>query len=392
MKGGLDEESLPNFLAAARGAAERSGMTLADIDFVCLLHTKRSMFEALLSELGMTEDQAVYLDDTGHMSGVDSLLGLDRAVRDGRVEDGDAVLLLSAGTGYTWAATVVRWGTSRAADATRHAPRSPRALPSRPHCRRVRGREADVRAARRARESCRECTGRARSREGRQDRDDARELHRGDRALSRRRADGSRRRAALPAPARHRADEPRERLRRPDPDHERGDGAGDRPLARQSARHPGRRLRPRRRRGSGLPRVSRARRRRRFRAAGRRDRSRRPLQYHLLVRNDGAPEGHRAHARDPRGLLHRLRLDVPSSPRERCTPLRLARLQRRVHHADACLLPRLHVRADASVRPRSPDRPRRARAGDSHDARPVAGDRAPRATAASERSGAARWR
>ena len=46
------------------------------------------------------------------MSGVDSLLGLDRAVREGRVGDGDAVLLLSAGTGYTWAATVVRWGAA----------------------------------------------------------------------------------------------------------------------------------------------------------------------------------------------------------------------------------------------------------------------------------------
>jgi len=110
MKGGLDQESLPNFLAVARGAAERSGLTLADVDFVCPLHTKRSMFVALLEALGMREDQAVYLDDTGHMSGVDPLLGLDRAVRDGRVRDGDVVLLLSAGTGYTWAATVVRWG------------------------------------------------------------------------------------------------------------------------------------------------------------------------------------------------------------------------------------------------------------------------------------------
>jgi 3-oxoacyl-[acyl-carrier-protein] synthase-3 len=61
----------------------------------------------------MREDQAVYLDDTGHMSGVDSLLGLDRAVRTGLVQDGDAVLLLSAGTGYTWAASIVRWGTIR---------------------------------------------------------------------------------------------------------------------------------------------------------------------------------------------------------------------------------------------------------------------------------------
>ena len=110
MKGGLDQESLPNFVAAARGAVERSGVTLADVAFVCPLHTKRSMFLALLSGLGMREDQAVYLDDTGHMSGVDSLLGLDRAVREGRVRDGDHVLLLSAGTGYTWAATVVRWG------------------------------------------------------------------------------------------------------------------------------------------------------------------------------------------------------------------------------------------------------------------------------------------
>jgi 3-oxoacyl-[acyl-carrier-protein] synthase-3 len=110
MKGGLDRESLPNFVAAARGAVERSGLTFADVSFVCPLHTKRSMFLALLDGLGMREDQAVYLDDTGHMSGVDPLLGLDRAVRDGRVRDGDHVLLLSAGTGYTWAATVVRWG------------------------------------------------------------------------------------------------------------------------------------------------------------------------------------------------------------------------------------------------------------------------------------------
>jgi len=110
MKGGLDEVSLPNFVAVARGAVERSGLRLEDVAIVCPLHTKRSMFEALLSGLGMREDQAVYLDDTGHMSGVDPLLGLDRAVRDGRVRDGDVVLLLSAGTGYTWAASTVRWG------------------------------------------------------------------------------------------------------------------------------------------------------------------------------------------------------------------------------------------------------------------------------------------
>jgi 3-oxoacyl-[acyl-carrier-protein] synthase-3 len=64
----------------------------------------------MLDGLGLDESRAVYLEDTGHMSGVDNLLGLDRLVRAGRLRDGDVVLLLAAGIGYTWAATVVQWG------------------------------------------------------------------------------------------------------------------------------------------------------------------------------------------------------------------------------------------------------------------------------------------
>jgi 3-oxoacyl-[acyl-carrier-protein] synthase-3 len=68
---------------------------------------KRSMHEAIVRELG--SPRAAYLDDTGHMSGVDSLLALDRAARAGELDDGGLVLLLAAGTGYTWAAAVLRW-------------------------------------------------------------------------------------------------------------------------------------------------------------------------------------------------------------------------------------------------------------------------------------------
>jgi 3-oxoacyl-[acyl-carrier-protein] synthase III len=60
--------------------------------------------------LGLDPTRTVYLEDTGHMSGVDPLLALDRAARAGALADGDLVLLLAAGTGYTWAASVVRWG------------------------------------------------------------------------------------------------------------------------------------------------------------------------------------------------------------------------------------------------------------------------------------------
>ena len=111
MKARLDEVSLPNFVRAAEGALQRSGATLAAVDFLCGLHMKRSMHDELVAAIGVDPARTVYLDDTGHMSGVDPLLGLDRAAREGKLAEGDLVLLLAAGTGYTWAASVVRWGT-----------------------------------------------------------------------------------------------------------------------------------------------------------------------------------------------------------------------------------------------------------------------------------------
>jgi 3-oxoacyl-[acyl-carrier-protein] synthase-3 len=110
MKDGLDKVSLTNFVAAARGAVERSGAQLSDVGYLCGIHMKPSMHRALVAELGLDESRAAYLDDTGHMSGVDPLLALDRAARAGDLRDGELVVLLAAGTGYTWAASVVRWG------------------------------------------------------------------------------------------------------------------------------------------------------------------------------------------------------------------------------------------------------------------------------------------
>jgi 3-oxoacyl-[acyl-carrier-protein] synthase III len=110
MKERLDGTSLENFVRVAEGALERSGLALGDVSYLCGLHMKRSMHDALLDALGVESGSASYLDDTGHMSGIDSLLALDRAARAGELADGDVVLLLAAGTGYTWAATVVRWG------------------------------------------------------------------------------------------------------------------------------------------------------------------------------------------------------------------------------------------------------------------------------------------
>jgi 3-oxoacyl-[acyl-carrier-protein] synthase-3 len=110
MKERLDAISLPNFVRVAEQALRRSGAGLGDLSYLCVVHMKRSMHDAIVSALHLDPARASYLDDTGHMSGVDPLLALDRAARAGELADGDLVLFLAAGTGYTWAATVARWG------------------------------------------------------------------------------------------------------------------------------------------------------------------------------------------------------------------------------------------------------------------------------------------
>src|SRR2546428_2874387 len=113
MKEGLDAVSLPNFVAAAEAALARSGARLEDVAYLCGIHMKRSMHEALLGALGVDAARAAYLDDTGHMSGVDPLLALDRAARAGEPVDGGLVLLLAAAPGPTWAARLLRSGSLR---------------------------------------------------------------------------------------------------------------------------------------------------------------------------------------------------------------------------------------------------------------------------------------
>ncbi|MGQ0550504.1 MAG: 3-oxoacyl-ACP synthase [Armatimonadota bacterium] len=109
MKARLDPISMDRFVDVVRRAVERSGFALGDIDFLVPLHTKRSLFKELLARLGLEEHQAFYLEEFGHMSAIDPLVGLSEADRHGRLHAGDLVVALSGGTGYSWAATAIQW-------------------------------------------------------------------------------------------------------------------------------------------------------------------------------------------------------------------------------------------------------------------------------------------
>ena len=111
MKNRLNEVSMPNWLACIDRALEKSGgRTRADIDFLNVLHFKRSMHLDLLKLLGLTPEQSVYLEDYGHAGQVDFMISLHEGLTRGRIKDGDLMVAIAAGIGYVWGAVAVRWG------------------------------------------------------------------------------------------------------------------------------------------------------------------------------------------------------------------------------------------------------------------------------------------
>lgn len=110
MKARLEQKSLQNFLKVIRNSLQKSGYTEEDIDYLAILHMKKSAHDYVLKELGLLDEQAIYLDKYGHIGQIDQILSLELAEKAGKIKPGDIVVLVSAGIGYAWGAVTVRWG------------------------------------------------------------------------------------------------------------------------------------------------------------------------------------------------------------------------------------------------------------------------------------------
>lgn len=110
MKDRLNEVSMNNWYRCIDESLRKSNMTRKDIGFLDILHMKRSGHVAMLEELGLKEDQSIYLENYGHLGQIDQILSLHLALESGQVKDGTVVCMLAAGIGYVWAANIIKWG------------------------------------------------------------------------------------------------------------------------------------------------------------------------------------------------------------------------------------------------------------------------------------------
>lgn len=91
-------------------ALEKAGLTQDDVNYLIPHQANIRIVDAAVKRLKLaTEKVYVNLDKYGNMSGASVPVALDEAVRKGRINKGDNVILVGFGAGLTWGSCVIRW-------------------------------------------------------------------------------------------------------------------------------------------------------------------------------------------------------------------------------------------------------------------------------------------
>jgi 3-oxoacyl-[acyl-carrier-protein] synthase-3 len=99
-----------NLAAVMEESLGLAGLTSADVDWVVPHQANARILDATARKLGLSPDKVVVtVDQHANTSAASVPLALDVGVRDGRVKQGDIVVLEAMGGGFTWGAAVIRF-------------------------------------------------------------------------------------------------------------------------------------------------------------------------------------------------------------------------------------------------------------------------------------------
>jgi len=117
MKARLGAVSIDNWLTCVDVALEKSGArrdgsryARRDIDFLNMSLVKPSAYREMLGQLGLSEEQGVYMSRIGHIGEQDAIINIEAGIEQGRLKPGDTMAILAAGIGYVWGSAIVQWG------------------------------------------------------------------------------------------------------------------------------------------------------------------------------------------------------------------------------------------------------------------------------------------
>jgi 3-oxoacyl-[acyl-carrier-protein] synthase-3 len=96
--------------SAAEEALRRCELTISQVKCIIPHQANRRIIDAVGERLGaMPEQMFVNLEKYGNTSAASVAIALDEAVKSGRIQRGDLILLVVFGAGLTWGAAVIEW-------------------------------------------------------------------------------------------------------------------------------------------------------------------------------------------------------------------------------------------------------------------------------------------
>jgi 3-oxoacyl-[acyl-carrier-protein] synthase-3 len=95
---------------AVDAALEANGLQADDVDWLVPHQANIRIIEAMGRRLNLPEDRVVItVDRHANTSAASIPLALAEAVNDGRINQGDMILMEAMGGGFTWASALMRW-------------------------------------------------------------------------------------------------------------------------------------------------------------------------------------------------------------------------------------------------------------------------------------------
>jgi 3-oxoacyl-[acyl-carrier-protein] synthase-3 len=99
-----------NLAAVLNEALKANDLKSKDIDWLVPHQANKRILDATAKKLGLPTDKVVVtVDRHANTSAASVPLALAEATGDGRIKEGDLVILEAMGAGFTWAASAVRW-------------------------------------------------------------------------------------------------------------------------------------------------------------------------------------------------------------------------------------------------------------------------------------------
>ncbi len=93
-----------------REVLDQAGLTPDDVDWFIPHQANARIITAVGKRLGMNDERCyINIDRYGNTSSASIPIALDEVVREGKIEQGQIVLMAAFGAGLTWAASVARW-------------------------------------------------------------------------------------------------------------------------------------------------------------------------------------------------------------------------------------------------------------------------------------------